>query len=73
MKNSVDDTAKAPYKVIYFLPYFLTKGIETKEDSQYHIISKEGTIDFKDGSTLETQSLPYDIAIFIPEKGHKNE
>lgn len=73
IKKSVEEMPKAPYNVIYFLPCLLIKAIEQKDESQYQIIKREGTIDFNEGNILETQSPPYDIAILIPEKGHKNE
>ena len=73
IKKRVEEMPKAPYNVIYFLPCFLIKGIEHKDDNQYQIIKREGTMDFNEGNILETQSPPYDIAMLIPEKGHKNE
>jgi len=58
IKRRVEDTPRAPYNVIYFLPCFLMSGIELKEESQYQIIKRDGTIDFKEGNTLETHCPP---------------
>ena len=73
IKRSVIEIPRVPYRVSYFLPYFFINKIELKEDSQYHIIKREGTMALIYGIMRETHYPPYDITILIPAKGQRNE